>query len=204
MAGMTFDLANLKNLKLTKEQQQYLVVGILAIAGSVYGYWSFLLTPLNKSIVDLTKQLKDKQESIEKARRIKSQWEEYTQRLSRVQSGMQYISRRLPPDAGVNVELQRLIKMTLEGGVEMAAYGSEKNAGNKSEFPGYKKNIANLILVADFHRLGNFLSRLSGEDIVYNIEDLQLAAAPENKLRHSIGAGVKLVTYTEISAGGKP
>ncbi len=204
MAAMALDLNRLKNLKLTKEQQQYLVGGILGIAAGVYGYWNFLLTPLNKDIVQLQATLKEKQDNLEKARRLKAQWEEYTQRLARVQTGMQYTTRRLPSDAQFTVQVERLIKMCLEGNVELGAFTSEKSATNKSEFEGFKKNISGLTLVADYHRLGAFLSRLSGEDIVYNVDDLSLTAAPDNALHNTVVATMKLVTYTDLATGTKP
>jgi Tfp pilus assembly protein PilO len=207
MAAMNIDLNRLKNLKLTKEQQQYLVGGILGLVGGIYGYWSFLLTPLNRDIVTLQAQLKDKQDNLEKARKLKAQWEEYTQRLARVQTGMQFVTRRLPPDAEFTSQLEKLIKMCLEGGVQIGAFTSEKNAMNKSEFEGFKKNISALTLVSDYHRLGEFLSRLSGEDIVYNVDDLALIAAPDNDVNrnahNTVQATMKLVTYTD-AAGVRP
>jgi len=208
MAAMSLDLNKLKNLKLTKEQQQYLVAGILGVVGAVYGYWNFLLTPLNKEIGTLQTQLKEKQDSLDKARKLKAQWEEYTQRLARVQTGMQFVTRRLPSDAEFTSQLEHLIKMCLEGGVQIGAFTSEKNAMNKSEFEGFKKNISGLTLISDYHRLGEFLSRLSGEDIVYNVDDLALIAAPDNaenrNAHNTVQATMKLVTYTDAAGAAHP
>jgi len=204
MAAMNLDLNKLKNLKLTKEQQQYLVVGVLGIAGTVYGYLTFVLAPLNKEIADLQAQVKTKQESLEKARRLKAQWEEYTQRLSRVQTGLQYVTRRLPPEATGSLPIEQLIKMCLEGGVQLTTFTPDTGTANKSEFGGFKKTSSSMTLVSDFHRLGNFLSRLSGEDVVYYVDDLALSVPPDNPLHNTVQATMKLVTYTDISTGGKP
>jgi Tfp pilus assembly protein PilO len=204
--AMNLDLNKLKNLKLTKEQQQFLVGGILGLAAGVYGYWTFALTPLNKEITDLTAKVKEKRDGLDKAKRLKAQWEEYTQRLARVQTGTQYASRRLPPDSEFTVQLERLIKLCLEGGVELGAFTTEKAGGtaNKSEFAGYKKNVSGLTLVSDYHRLGAFLSRLSGEDVIYYVDDLTMAVAPANPLHETVLATMKLVTYTDVSTGAKP
>lgn len=204
MAAMNLDLTKLKNLKLTKEQQQYLVGAVLGIAASVYGYLTYVLAPLNKEIVDLQTKVKEKQDSLEKARKLKAQWEEYTQRLSRVQTGLQYVSRRLPPDASGSLQIEQLIKMCLEGGVQLTTFTPDAGTANKSEFGGFKKNISAMTLISDFHRLGNFFSRLSGEDVVYYVDDLALTVPPDNPLHNTIQATMKLVTYTDIGGGAKP
>jgi Tfp pilus assembly protein PilO len=201
MANLNIDFNKLKNIKLTKEQQQYIGVGLLLAGLAVYSYWNFGVKPLNDKIATLEKTLKEKQDNLEKAKRIKGQWEEYNQRLSRVQTASQFLARRLPPVSEYNVGIPKMTKMTLEGGVSLVAYGEDKSANVKSEFEGYKKRVSIIGLTGDYHRLGEFLSRLSGEDLVYNIEDVQMIGAPDiyqQYLHQSLALVMKLVTYAEI------
>ena len=205
---MNIDFNKLKNIKLTKEQQQLLVGGILGTVAVIYGYWTFLLTPLNKDITNLEASLKTKQDSLDTARKMKASWEEYTQRLARVQAGMQYVARRLPLASENMGQLQHLFKMSIEGRVEISALTPEKSLVNKSEFPGLARSSAQVTLISDFHRLGAFLSRLSAEDMVYNVDELTLTAAPVSPdniaMHNTISTTLKLITYTSISTGANP
>ena len=206
MADLKAEFEKLKNLKLTKEQQQSVVLGIVVAGGLVYGYWNYVLKPLNASIATLTEQAKTKRENIEKARRLKAQWEEYNQRMSRVQTAESYVARRMPPAGEFTAAVARMIRLTLEGSVSFAGYRADDRAGGaatKSEFEGFEKRIANVLLAGGYHRLGGFLSRLTGEDLVFNIEDVKLAGGIPGMLDDfgmSAVIDVKLVTYSEAVA----
>lgn len=205
MADLKAEFEKLKNLKLTKEQQQSVALVILLAAGLVYGYWNFVLKPLNASIAELTEKAKTKREMIDKARKLKAQWEEYNQRMARVQTAESYVNRRLPPATEFTVAMARMIRLSLEGSVDWLSYrGEEKGSGgNKSEFPGFDKKSANFTLIGGFHRLGAFLSRLTAEDPVFNIEDVKLAGGVPGMLDAtgwSAAIDIKLVTYSETVA----
>lgn len=204
MADLKAELEKLKNLKLTKEQQQALVLGVVLIGGLVYGYWNYVLKPLNTSIATLTEQARTKRENIEKARRLKAQWEEYNQRMSRVQLAEAYVARRMPPPGEITAAVARMIRLTLEGSVNFGGYAAEDKggAGTKSEFEGFDKKISAFVLTGGYHQLGAFLSKLTGEDLVFSIEDVRLTAlAPSMHGRlGSSGIAVKIVTYSESAA----
>lgn len=198
---LNIDLNKLKNIKLTKEQQQYIGVGLLLTGLAVYSYWNFGLKPLNEQMATLQKGLTEKRDNLEKAKRIKGQWEEYNQRLARVQTASQFLARRLPPVSEYNVGIPKMTKMTLEGGITLFSYGEDKSTAVKSEFEGYKKRVSLVVLWGDYHRLGEFLSRLSGEDLIYNIEDVQMSGAADafqQTLHKSMELRMKLVTYAEL------
>ncbi|MEK7474527.1 MAG: hypothetical protein AAB152_02730 [Candidatus Coatesbacteria bacterium] len=202
MADIKIDLNKLKNLKLTKEQQQYVAAGVLGLGLAVYSYWNFGLKPLNTEIETIHKTLTEQRDNLEKAKRLKGQWEEYNQRLVRVQTASQFLARRLPRLADYNVGVPRMTKMTLEGGVTLGAYGEDKSTSIKSEFEGYVKRVSIIMLAGGYHKLGEFLSRLSGEDLVYNIEDVQMIGAPDlfqQQFHQSTALVMKLVTYADIS-----
>jgi len=202
VADIKIDLNKLKNLKLTKEQQQYVAAGVLGVGLVVYSYWNFGLKPLNTEISTLQKTVTEKRDNLEKAKRLKGQWEEYNQRLARVQNASQFLARRLPRISDYNVGFAKMTKMTLEGGVTLGLMGEDKSRANKSEFEGYEKRVSIIMLVGGYHKLGEFLSRLSGEDLLYNIEDVQMLGAPDmfqQQHHQSAALAMKLVTYIDVS-----
>jgi Tfp pilus assembly protein PilO len=206
MADLKIDFSKLKNIKLTKEQQQFIGVGVLVAGLGVYSYWNFGLKPLNEEIGSIQKTVAEKKDNLEKAKKIKGQWEEYNQRLARVQTATQFLARRLPRVADYNVGIPRMIKMTLEGGVSLAAFGEDKSANVKSEFEGFTKHVSTIMLTGGYHKLGEFLSRLSTEDLVYNIEDVGMLGVPDpvqQQYHQSTALVMKLVTYADVSEAQK-
>src|SRR5689334_8379273 len=127
MAAGGFDLNKLKNIKLTKEQQQYVAVAVLLLGGGSYAYYNFVMVPYANQIKTLEKSVQEKKDNLEKARRIKAQWEEYNQRLSRVQAGNAFVARRLPPAKGLDLGITRLIRMATEGGIQLVRYGGDND-----------------------------------------------------------------------------
>lgn len=206
MADLNLDLSKLKNIKFTKEQQQYLALGILLLAGGAYGYWNFGLKPLSSQIEKLTKDIKDKKDNIEKARKLKGQWEEYNQRLSRVQAGLAFVGTRLPSSETYQIGWSRLIRMGTEGNVKLEAGGVvDDSAKTKSEFEGFEKKVQVVVFSGDFVSLGNFLSRLTGERQVYLIEDISAVGLPrpyQEDFHQSALIGFRLITYVEKAASG--
>jgi Tfp pilus assembly protein PilO len=188
----------LKNIKLTKEQQNALVLGVVLVAGGIFGYWRFMLTPTNRLIADYTNKLKEMRQQIQDAKLINM--EDYQQRLAKVQAGTQYVSRRLPPADSLAWNLQALVKMSLEGEVWLEKFAADQSVQIASKYEGYQKYGAMVTLATDFHRLGSFLSRLSGEDNIFLVEDLQIREpADDVKKAHNatVYVTMKLVTYAE-------
>ena len=194
-AGFNLDLAKLKNIKLTKEQQQTVVGAVLLAAGAVYGYWHFIMTPLGKEIGVCETALVKKEESLKKAKVFKR--EDYLQRLTKVQAGLQFVSRRLPAAEAESTNLKRFIKITLESGIELVRYVPEKGAITKPDMEGYRKNVATIEVRTDFHKLGMFLSRLSGEEPVFYVADMQLRSLESDQGGVSVVATMKLINYSE-------
>jgi Tfp pilus assembly protein PilO len=208
MADFRLDLKKLKNIKLTKEQQQYVVLGVLLLAGGVYGYWNLLMKPMAEEAERIQKELKTKKENLEQARKLRATWEEYMQRLARVQAASQYVNRRLPPKSEFSASPTRFVKLALEGGVTFAGYRAiETPAASQSEFEGFEKQLANVVLMGEFHKLGEFLSRLSGEDVVYNIGDVNLVGGnfeAQERFNITTSISVDLISYASLEGEKKP
>jgi Tfp pilus assembly protein PilO len=192
-------LNKLKNIKLTKEQQQTVVLVVVVIVAGVFGYFRYVLGPLNADITKYRKDLDKMKTEIQEARTINM--EDYRQRLAKVQAGVQFLSRRLPPADSAVWKMQDLVRMSLEGNVWLEKFAVDRTPNLTSEYEGFRKSVAIVTLATDYHQLGAFLSRLSGEDNVYYVEDLQIREAGEDvKLAQNatITATMRLVTYAEI------
>jgi len=196
-------LNRLKNIKLTKEQQQTVVLVVVVIVAAIFGYFKYVLGPLNVDIAKYRKDLDTMKSDIQEAKIINP--EEYRQRRDRVQAGNQYVARRLPPADSAMWNLQDLVRISL-GDVWLDKFTVDRGSALTQDYEGFRKSVAAVTLATDFHRLGSFLSRLSGEESIYCVEDPQLNEPSDEfkkSQRATVLATLKLVTFaTEVKKPG--
>lgn len=203
MPAFDFDLSKLKNIKLTKEQQQYVFLGVVMFFGGIYGYWKWLMTPLNKQVLDLRATVEQKEQSLKEVLAMQKSWEEYGDRLAAAQRGSQFAARRIPTSAALTGIVLRVNRLFLEGGMEMTKFRPDTTATIKSEFPELSKFIADVDVIASYNKFGTFLSRLSGEEIVYNVEDVQIRESPLPGDPGAISVGMRIVIYYTEAGGAR-
>ena len=193
-------LAKLKNIKLTKEQQQYTVLGVVAAAGLIYGYWTQLLVPLNKRMVQLEKDLRAQESKLGEAKRIKERWEEYEERLMRTRIGMEFVSRRIPAVQTNDMLLRQFQMLCQESGLMFGGFSPAAGPTVRTEYEGTKKLMAMVDFICDYHQLGEFLSRLSTEQKVYTVENVQITPSAVPTKNGSIRVTLNVVTYSDAKA----
>lgn len=205
MAGLgNLDLKKLQNIKLTKEQQQSLALGVVLLFGLGYVYFALVLGPLNADIAKLQKTKSDKESTLQQAKELNSRMEEYTQRLARAQAGESFVARRLPPKSAQADSPAQLIRIMTQDMVYLRSFQPETAAAAKSEFEGLHKNVVNIELVSDFPRFAQFLARLSGEPVVYYIEELKIDSLTDvNFIWATVRATMKLVSYDDVGTATK-
>lgn len=190
-------LAKLKNIKLTKGQQQYSVLGVVVAAALVYGYWTQLLVPLNKKIVQLEKDLQEQESKLAEAKRIKERWEEYEERLMRTRIGMEFVGRRIPMVQTNDMLLRQFQILCQESGLVFGGFSPSVGATVRTEYEGTKKLMAMVDFICDYHQFGVFLSRLSAEQKVYTVENVQITPNSMPTRKGSVRVTMSIVTYCE-------
>ena len=205
MAGMNIDLNKLKNIKLTKEQQQYVALAVVSVAAAVYGYWNFLLKPLSVQQEFWSKTVKESTGNLQKAKEFKKNWAEFETRLARVQTGEQYVSRRILPAPGADQLMLRISKLALESGVGLTSYKPDDATTSEMVEAGIYKNYGRLEISTTFHQLGFFFSRLSGEDVIYNVDELEVTPNVMNPegTGMTLKGVLKFVSYSTPPGGAK-
>jgi Tfp pilus assembly protein PilO len=205
MAGINIDLKKLQNIKLTKEQQQYVALAVVSIAAAVYGYWNFLLKPLGVQQEFWAKAVKERTENLKKAKDFKKNWAEFETRLARVQAGEDYVSRRILPATGADRLMLRISKLALESGVGLTSYRPEDTTTSQMVDEGIYKNLGRLEISCTYHQLGAFFSKLSGEDVIYNVEEMEVVTSGLNfeGTGMSLKGTLKFVSYSLPPGGAK-
>lgn len=204
MAGINIDLNKLKNIKLTKEQQQYVALGVISVVAAVYGYWNYLLKPLGVQQEFWRKSVQSSTENLKKAREFKKNWGEFETRLARVQAGEQFIARRILPAAGADQIMLQVSKLALESGVGLTSFTPEDTTKAQLVEEGIYKNPGTLLISCTYHQLGAFFSKLSGENVIYNVEELELTPGKLTPQGSEMvcNSTLKFVTYSTPAGGG--
>jgi len=205
MAGMKIDLNKLKNIKLTKEQQQYVALAVVGAAALVYGYWNFLLKPLGAQQEFWAKTVKDSSENLKKAKEFKRNWAEFENRLSRVQVGEGYVARRILSAGGADILMLRISKLALESGVGLTSFKPQDSSSAEMVDDGIYKNTGSLEITCTYHQLGSFFSRLSGEEVIYNVDEMDVSPSTLNPEGSSmmLRGNLKFVTYSARAVTAK-
>lgn len=196
---MNIDINKLKNIKLTKEQQQYVAGAVMVVAVGVWGYWTKVMQPLSVEISAKREELKGEMEKLDQARKFSK--EDYDQRMELVRTGSKYMAMRMPPADDRFPGIKRLIRLTVEDGLELTSYKPVKARPSKKKDP-YIPNVANVTIYTSFHELGRFLSKLTGEDLLYLVEELKLTEQPAGVsgargVTGRLKADLKLITFSE-------
>ena len=153
------DLSKLKNIKLPQQQQQMVVIAVIAVGGAVYGYWNYLIKPMNTDLKKLSETFTQKRDNLKKAKEFKANWTLYEQRLSKTQDGIRFAARRVPLKEHLTTNFSTLSTITQDGGLELIAYQSKKvRDKEKKEFKGFEKKAVVIVVRADFHSVGRFFS----------------------------------------------
>jgi len=75
---------------------------------------------------------------------------------------------------------------------------AEGGAGARSDIGDeYEKSVATIEVLSSYHGFGAFLSRLSAEDVVYNVDEVQLTQGDQSVKRGLMVASMKIMNHTE-------
>ena len=112
-------LDDLKNLKLTKEQQQALAFAVMILGGGSYGYYNFLFKPRVAKIATLKKELKEEKKLLEEMRASVRKIDEFKRNAERVARDLRVIKKRLPDEERVPEVMKGINKAVKMSGVAL-------------------------------------------------------------------------------------
>lgn len=175
------------NIKLTKEQQQYLVAGVLGLGGFGYAYITFFWMPTSAKIKETKDKIEAVEAKIEKATRQAARLPQLEKEIVLLNEQAIEAEKRLPklkstPEIFVTVaslaEKHRVTVMSFAPGP----------VGNKQFFSELQYPMT---VKGTFHAIGKFLASLALEERIFNVQNV-IYGSPD-------GAGDMTVTFTLIS-----
>lgn len=176
------------NIKLTKEQQQYLVAGVLMTAAFGYGYISFFWLPISQKKTETRKKIEETEAKIEKARRQAARLPRLEAELVDLNQRAEEAERRLPKKKSVPDILVTVSALAAKYRVTLMAFAqggsAQKQFFNELSYP--------VRVRGSFHNVGRFLAAISLEERIFNVSGVKYSEA-------SGDLGEMVVEFTLIS-----
>ncbi|HDQ26545.1 MAG TPA: hypothetical protein ENN43_07365 [bacterium] len=151
MAGMNIDL---KNIKLTKQQQQNLIAAVLLLGGLGYGYFNFWLSPIQAKLKKESVVLEQKRKDLRDARDMVRSYAEFQARASEINRRVDFINMRLPKETNISDTIRELTQKAAEANINIINFqpGRERDAG------GFKEYDIVMSFETSYTNLGRFLT----------------------------------------------
>ena len=205
---------NEQKRKLTKEDQQKIILGILLGAFAVAGVWQFGLKKILASrkkiemeIAGLEKDYKASKMLVDAAATVEETFEEQGEKLGKI------ISEQLPPSGDTMAWASSLLRETAssdefsmrDGGI--SEKGVDKLRRTKDEepplFEDYKVQVE---YTGGYHDLGRFLAKFERRNSFFRVESLDIGQHPkeEGKLKISLGCAFPRLTEEGFPVEERP
>jgi type IV pilus assembly protein PilO len=176
-------------IKLTKEQQQYLVAGVIMTGAFSFIYIKFFWLPISKHIAETEAKIADTQAKIDKAT-------QQAARLPRIQAELAQLNQQaleaeesLPKTNSVPEILVRVTALAQKYGVEVMTF----TPGAKSSREYFIELQYPLAIKGSYHNLGRFLAAIALEERIYNVVNVNYGGATADSPVQSIS--MTLISY---------
>lgn len=147
---------DIKNFRLTKEQQNILVVAVLLIGGITYAYINYLFQPNVIKIKDRTAQLQQKTKDLQDARQMAGSYAEFVKKAEVINRKVDFANRRLPVQIMISDAIREITGKATEANIGIVSF-QPMAAVKKS---GYTETKVAVNFRTNYQNLGKFLTLL--------------------------------------------
>lgn len=160
------------NIKLSKEQQQYLAVGVLVLGGGGFAYFKYFWLPVSAKIAETRAKIEEVEGKIAKAKNQAVRLNKIQKELEELNIAALEAEKRLPKTQDLPAVIDTVTSLS-----------RRHNLSLKSFTPGGSKPQAHFIetaytisATASFHELGRFLAAVALEERIYNVRGITYGA----------------------------
>ncbi len=198
-------LDDLKNIQLTKEQQQMLVLGIVILVGGTYGYVKGLYQPRLEAIAKLSQELKKEEDLFKKIENSIKNIDESKRKAEEVVRNLRRIKRRLPEEEGVPEAMRGINKAVKMSGVTLEMFFKPPSRKGKGAKGNYAVLTTQIRIISDYRGLAAFITELMRVPRLLVCESVKLERNRDKSIPGSLKAevGVRTYVYTASDAKGK-
>ncbi|MFA5138513.1 MAG: type 4a pilus biogenesis protein PilO [Elusimicrobiota bacterium] len=176
------------NIKLTKEQQQALVLAVLFLGGGGFAYVRYFWMPTSKRITELKTEFAQVQESIKVAKKAQADYEKIQKALVTLEAELKVLIESLPKEKDLPGVIDTVSALTKKHNIKLSgiSYTGETKAA------GYAEVKYELKIQTSYHDLGKFLAALALEKRLFCARDINFGAPDGEGKMYMV---LKLVAY---------
>ena len=180
------------NIKLTKEQQQILLVLALFLGGGGFAYFKYFWIPGAKKITELNTALTKVKKEIEEAKQAQAQLSKIEKALKDLEVELLVLTERLPKERDIPGIIDKVSELTRRHGIILSGI----YPGTSVQKQGYIENHYTLSVRASYHDVGRFLAALVLEDRIFNTKDLSFGT-PDSEGKFTLTLPLIAYQYSE-------
>lgn len=176
------------NIQLTKQQQQYLAVGLLVLGGGGFAYVKYFWIPTAQKITETKAKIEELQGKIDKAKSQVGRLDKIKKELEVLNQKAVEAEDRLPKAKDLPGVLVTIADVARKNGCEIRTFASGASAPKQY----FIELLYTVSIKGSYHDLGRFFAAAALEQRIYNVRNVAFGAADaEGKLN----ASFTLVSY---------
>lgn len=158
-------------LKLTKEQQQLIVAGVLMTGALGFVYVKYFWIPTKQKIAEATTKLEGVNKKIKQAEDTARRLPQLQRQLAELEVLAQEAEEKLPKKKEVPKLIETLSDLAKEHRVDIQSI-SPAGSGKREN---YQENFYSLVIQGSYHSVARFLTALGMEERILHSRNLTLS-----------------------------
>lgn len=193
-AKKKFDVKDIMDMlnNMPKKLQQALIVGILAVGGGGYCYYTYLVVPNVADIEAKTIELGIAKKELETARNTARQYAKFKREEAQVEQDLRIIKERLPDKSNVPEFMQSINAMLQQSGLY---FGNLRTPKGSKQMANYSQTAMVITTTGDYHQTADFLVNVSRLRRLVGISQVSIKRNPKKNTPGSVSTDVYLNAY---------
>lgn len=178
-------MANI-NIKLTKEQQQYVVLAVMVLGGGGYGYIKYFWMPTSAEIKKNNVAIESTEKEIAKAKGNAGKLKRIQKELELLNKTAEEAEKRLPKEEDFPSVVDTITDLARKYNVRLNSFST----GASQDKQHFIEITYTLNGAATYHDLGRFFASLSLQERIFNVENVNYTPNGE-----TVSVSFKLLSY---------
>jgi Tfp pilus assembly protein PilO len=172
-----------------------LIIGLLAAAAIFALSYYLMFKPMNEEIASLESRLDGLQTQIQEGRSAQARLPQFREQVRRLELDLDKLLRILPARLNTQEILRNVRTLAEQGDFDLKVF--EPGQTVDREF--YKEWPIRITLDGQYHNLATFFDKIRRYPRIFNVENLQLRALPNQRGPHTLTTSftVKTFVYSE-------
>jgi type IV pilus assembly protein PilO len=179
-------------LKLTKQQWELIILGVVLVFGGGWVYWNYLYRPVVEEIKKSEEEIDEKRVRLERLKRIDEILREKKREFRAMQLELEVVKEMLPKEKEIPSLLQDITLNAISSGIDLRSFIPREL--RKGEF--YDEFSIQMEIKGTYHGIGRFLAMVGNLERVIIPSKIGLdVIEPTPEHPYTVRSSLTLFTY---------